>query len=329
MSAPRIAVTGAAGHLGHALIDLLSPAPVLALDVVDRPRWAPPSVEWVTGDVQDETHVRQAFEGVDVVHHLAGVGAISPRSATSAWRVNVRGARVAADAALKAGVRRFVHCSSARAFDATATARSIDEATPRSRGDAPVYDRSKAAGEASVRRRIVQGLDVVVVHPSSVLGPHLAPEGLVGQLIVRLAEGTLPTLVHGYADWVDSRDVAASLLAAADRGRTGESYLLGGTFASLPDLARLIAAESGSEGPKRCLPPWVAGALAGIARTTRTTIIHPHLTPDAVRAIVEARPVNSGRARRELGHAPRPLEETVRDTVRSLRPRSTIVPSHH
>jgi dihydroflavonol-4-reductase len=326
MSTPRIAVTGAAGQLGHALIDLLSPAPVLALDLVDRPGWAPPSVEWVTGDVQDGAHVRSALDGIEVVHHLASVGSISPRTATSAWRVNVRGARVVADAALQAGVGRFVHCSSARAFDATATARSIDETTPRSRGDAPVYNRSKAAGEASVRRRIVQGLDVVVVHPSGVLGPHLAPDSLVGQFLVRLAEGSLATLVHGFADWVDSRDVAASLAGAADRGRTGESYLLGGTFSSLSDLARIVAAESHRAGPRRCLPAWVAGALAGVAQATGTTVIHPHLTPDAVRAIVEARPVNSGKARRELGHHPRPLDETVRDTLASLRP-SAAVPS--
>src|SRR5690606_7878039 len=151
---------------------------------------------------------------------------------------NVRGPRSVARAALAEGVRRMVHVGSIHAFDARPLDAPLDESRRRAIGRRyPAYDRSKAAGEAEVRRAVAEGLDAVVVHPSSVIGPWDFHGSRMGRFFLDLFRRRLPVLVDGGFDWVDVRDVAESLVAAAERGRRGESYLLGGCYASVRSLA--------------------------------------------------------------------------------------------
>src|SRR5688572_24246187 len=149
-----VVVTGASGHLGTNLVRALlaEGRTVRAVDMRRGPGLDGLDVEFTSADVVDEESMRAALAGAEVVFHLAARISIAGDPDGSVWRVNVDGVRVTASAALAAGVRRFVHCSSLHAFDMTVDGR-VDEMHPRSVGAGPpLYDRSKWAGEVSLRQ---------------------------------------------------------------------------------------------------------------------------------------------------------------------------------
>ncbi|MCJ7725370.1 MAG: NAD-dependent epimerase/dehydratase family protein, partial [Acidimicrobiia bacterium] len=170
-------VTGASGHLGANLIPLLRSQGAAVRVVAHRnvEAFEGAEVEVMRGDVLDRAGLESAFAGADVVYHLAAIISITGDPTGIVHRVNVEGAANAAEAARAVGVGRFVHCSSIHAFDLSIKAAVIDESSPRvpagSAGHA-AYDRSKADGERRVREVIAAGLDGVIVHPTSVIGPH-------------------------------------------------------------------------------------------------------------------------------------------------------------
>ena len=317
-----VVVTGASGHLGSCLVrDLLergtrvralvhrNTAPLEGLDV-----------ELAHGDVRDEDTLRGAFAGADIVYHLAAVISISGDRGGLVPAVNVDGAETVARVALETGVRRLVHCSSIHAFDMQASGPVLDETAARvptrSRAHG-AYDRSKAEGERRVRAVIERGLDAVVIHPSSVIGPFDFEPSLMGSVFLRLYRRSLPGLVVGGFDFVDVRDVSAGLLAAADRGSRGESYLLGGHFRTLRELADLAARVTGKAPPRFTFPPGVARVgipfLWAWARLTRS---EPLYTSESLGALQVAPEVDTSKAERDLGYAARPLEQTVGDLYR-------------
>lgn len=311
-------VTGATGHIGanlvRALLEQGRSVRVLiherdiGLDGLD--------VERVHGDVRDRESLDRAMAGVEVVFHLAAVISIQGDMGGLVPQVNVEGARRAAEAALAAGVRRFIHCSSIHAFNQSRGAGPLDESSPRSRSSAlPAYDRSKAGGEAAVREVIARGLDAVVLHPSSVIGPHDYRPSRMGQVLIDLHRRGLPALVSGGFDWVDVRDVVAGLLAAQEHGRTGESYLLHGHWTTVRELAEQAAAVTGVRPPRLTMPYWVA--MLGVpfmvawAAITRT---HALYTAESLEALRANSHVQSDKAARELAYQSRPLEQTLRDS---------------
>ena len=168
----RAAVTGAGGYVGINLLQRLADDghDVVAVDRV-RSDVAGEAVVWRQADVLDRQGVRAAIEGSDVVFHLAGKITLAPHD-EEAWTVNTNGVRIAAEAALDAGVRRFVHCSSVHSFDQYGCGGRIDESTERSVDPSiPVYDRSKWAGEQELHTVIANGLDAVICNPTGIYGP--------------------------------------------------------------------------------------------------------------------------------------------------------------
>lgn len=311
-----VVVTGASGHLGANLVrELLARGqrvravvrgPSRALDGLD--------VERVPCDVRDAGALREALRGAEVVYHLAAVISIDGDPDGAVHAVNVGGARNVARAALACGARRLVHVSSVHAFDHAPRHAPLDEARRRPGPSHPAYDRSKAAGEAAVREVIAEGLDAVIVNPTGVIGPHDYEPSRMGRFFVDLAHRRLPALIDGGFDWVDARDVARSMVAAAERGRRGENYLLGGRWHSAVGLARVAAEAAGVPVPGVVLPMWAArvGAVAASA-ALRAVGRRSRFTPDAMHALRSNRDVRWDKAARELGHAPRPSLETVRD----------------
>jgi dihydroflavonol-4-reductase len=313
------AVTGATGHLGAALVRLLLAERhrVRALVHDDARGLQELGVTCHAGDVRDATSLQPAFRGADVVFHLAARISITGSQGGEVERINVEGARNAAGAARDAGVVRFVHVSSVHAFDHAAC--PLTESAPRPGPAHPAYDRSKAAGEVAVRS--VPGVDVVVANPSGIIGPWDARPSRMGRALVHLAKGRVPALLEGGFDWVDSRDVAASLLAMAERGKVGENYLLGGRWASMREVAELVHAAGGAPPPRFTTPRWVARATAPVAELLGAwSGQEPLYTPEALHALFGgSRAVSWEKAAAELGHSPRPLEVTVSDTLASFR----------
>ncbi|MEV6559197.1 NAD-dependent epimerase/dehydratase family protein [Nocardia sp. NPDC051756] len=315
----KVAVTGAAGYLGTNLLRLLVARghEVTAIDRVVPPTAAEPNVTWVSGNVLDPASMRAALDGAEIVYHLVALITLAEKH-DLAWKVNTEGVRVVAEAALEVGARRMVHASSIHAFNQYTCGGNIDESAPRSTDSAlPVYDRSKWAGEIELRKVIDQGLDAVLCNPTGVFGPldYSRPLSRINRTLKDAAQGRIPAMIGGGFDLVDVRDVAQGLILAAERGRTGENYLLGGEMISMLELCRLAANHGGKRGPRFSISPkLVAGVipvLAPIGKLLKSDIV----SKAALGALISAPVVDHGKAERELDYRPRPTDETVRDLV--------------
>jgi len=314
----KFVVTGASGHLGANVVRALvaTGAPVRAVDVRRGAALQGLDAEFVQADVLDPSALEKAFAGAEFVLHLAAKISIAGDPDGSVRRVNVDGVRHVAEAAVAAGVRRLVHCSSLHAYDVGAIAGPVREDGRRATGPAlPAYDRSKAAGEVELRRVVDRGLDAVILNPSGMFGPVDPEPSRMGRVFLALFRGRMPVTVRGAFDWVDVRDVAAALLAATEQGRAGENYLIGGHRASVTDLARLSAEVSGRTPPRLAAPlgpvklaAQAAVRLAGPRRAGRLL-----LTPESLHALETDPVVDHSKAAAELGYRPRPLAQTIAD----------------
>jgi dihydroflavonol-4-reductase len=269
----------------------------------------------MAADVLDVASLRTALDGAEVVYHLAARISVTGDPDGLVWATNVGGVRNVAEVALASGVRRFVHCSSVHAFDLDRSGGHLDERSPRAdRPSLPAYDRSKAAGEWELRKVVQRGLDAVVVNPTGVIGPCDFEPSRMGTFFAALAQGRLPALVAGGFDWVDVRDVAEALIAAEERGRTGETYLVPGHWHSLRGLARMVAEVTGVSPPMVAVPMGVARLWGPLGTVLARRWDSPLLAgSESLHALRFGGAVSGEKAARELGHRPRPAMESVRD----------------
>lgn len=317
----KVAVTGAAGFVGRNLVDQLVARgdTVVAIDRQKPSASNTDSVSWVAADILDPAALESAFDGVDVVYHLVAVITLR-HTDENAWRINTEGVRNVAEAALAAGVRRMVHCSSIHSFDQYECGGSIDELSGRSVSTAlPVYDRSKWAGEQELQRVIARGLDAVICNPTAVYGPvDHAPYSRINGMLRDSARGRVPALITGGFDLIDVRDVAAGLILAAEHGKTGENYLLTGEMTEMFEAFKMVAREAGRRGPVVAFPMRWVQAILPVAEPL-CKLFKSDLVSKAALGALEAQPVVDGtKARRDLGFAPRPTTETMRDYVEFL-----------
>ena len=317
MSSMLTVVTGAYGLVGANLVRAL-------LDrgdevrVADRRRTeslAGLDVVHVDIDVLRPESLEKAFAGAQTVYHLAAIISIVGDPTGIVRRVNVEGPRNAARAALACGVSRFVHCSSVHAFDLERCGPKLSEESPRATAEhLPSYDRSKNEGENAVRAAIEHGLDAVIVNPTGVIGPHDYGPSRVGELLLELRERKIPVNLGGGFDFVDVRDLVDGMLAAEQLGRTGENYLLSGHRHSLEELAHLCSRITGVAAPRLTMPLWLVSFLAPLVLRLTPRDKIPLFTPDSMHTLRHSPSVCHDKASKELGYAPRPLLETIRDT---------------
>ena len=316
-------ITGASGQIGgvlaRALADKYGPRQVRAIFRKRRGTAADLDIAWVNGDILDKKSLIAAFAGAETVFHLAALVSIDAVSAQEFHRANVVGTRNVVEAALARGVRRLVHVSSIHAYDQHPLDEVLDESrrpadSPR---DAP-YDRSKAGGEAEVRRGLERGLDAVILNPTSVIGPYDGAPSPMGQLFLDLHRRRLPALIAGGYDWVDVRDVVAAVMAAETKARCGENYLVSGHWHTVRELAELSRQATGVPAPCLQFPIFAARLWAPFQVVLdRCRGRRPLYTPVSVRVMAHGnRRISSAKAQAELGFHPRSLAESVRDTYR-------------
>lgn len=311
-------VTGATGHVGanlcrtlvergHTVVALCH-NPSDALDGVD--------VERAPGDVLRPETLRDAAQGADVAFHLAARISIDGDPDGKVRAVNVDGTRNVVAACLEARVRRFIHFSSFHAFRQAPFDQELTEDRPPVDSSAFPYDRSKAAGEREVLAAVERGLQAMILNPTAIIGPHDYRPSLMGEVLLDLYHGRLPSLVPGGSDWVDVRDVCDAAIAGVEQGRPGERYLLGGGWASVADLAAMAESITGRKGPRFTTPLWLARAGVPFARLhSRLTGKRPLYTHESLdRLVRSSRRVSHAKAARELGFAPRPLRTTLEDS---------------
>lgn len=315
-----VVVTGAAGHIGANLVRALLAHGRAVRALVRRDTRAVDGlpVDLQPVDLHDADALDRALADAEAVYHCAGRISITGDPTGEVWRTNVDGARSVGQAARRAGIR-MVHFSSCHAWDMDRP--HVDEQSPKAGPHHPAYDRSKAAADAALLELAREGLDVVLLAPAAVLGPVDHRPSRTGQALLDLQRGRLPAVVPGGFDWVDVRDVAETALRAERLGGSGESYLLGGHWCSLSELVALAAPLCGRRPPRLVVPLALAHLAAPVVELQARLRGHePVFTAEGLRAMsAPPRSIDDAKARRVLGHAPRPLEQTLADFYDSAR----------
>jgi len=316
-----ILVTGATGHLGNVLVRTLIDSGerirALVLPGESLMSLKGMTIEVVIGDILDRELVKEAMKGIDYVYHLAGVISINPGAEKVMHNVNVIGARIVAEEALRSGVKRLVHASSIHAFRREPHGITIDENTPLAL-DSPVgsYDRTKAEGTKAVLDVAEKGLDVVIVCPTGIIGLHDYLDSEMGKTLTSFAGRSMDILVDGAFDFVDVRDVAQGMIQACKRGKSGEIYILAGSRTSIIDLHQMTQAATGKKSAKIVLPIKLALFLATflqklyflLRKKTRYTVY-------SLQTLLDNSAFSSAKAFRDLDYRPRPLQESVSDFI--------------
>jgi dihydroflavonol-4-reductase len=314
----RAAITGASGHVGAVLSRaLLADGETVRLLVHEDTRALEGlAAERVQADLTDPESLRRSFRGAEIVYHLGASISLDRRYTETMRRVNLEGTRNVILACRQCSVRRLIHFSSIEALADLNPVKESDESNPLAGPvDTTKYGWTKAESERLVLQAASDGLDAVILSPTAIVGPFDYKPSYMGRSLLDLYHSRLPALVLGGFNWVDVRDVVEATLAARDRGRAGERYILSGTWRSLPEMAALVKEISGRDGSRPVLPVWIARAAARIAGgLPGLSSKYPAFTLDALIAIGKHRKVSCEKARRELGYAPRPLEVTLRDT---------------
>src|SRR6266850_5461872 len=314
-------VTGATGFVGsavaRALLDKGHIVRVLARTNSDRRNLADLSVEITEGSLEDAPSLARAVAGCRYLFHVAADYRLWVPDPAPMFRVNVEGTRVLLRAALDAGIERVVYTSSVATLGLVPEG-SADEGTPSVVDDMiGPYKRSKFVAEEIVRDLVSRReLPAVIVNPSTPVGPRDRKPTPTGRLIVEAARGHMPGYVDTGLNIVHVDDVATGHLAAAEMGRVGERYILGGQNMSLAQILAEVALAAGSRPPRIRVPYSVAyPAAIGAELVARLTGREPFITRDGVRMARKKMYFSSAKAMRELGYAPRPARDAIADAV--------------
>lgn len=322
-----ILVTGGTGALGSTLTRRLVSAgsevriyrrQTSSLDLLEG---IAGSVRHAIGDVTDPVALEDAMTGVEEVYHAAAhIGFGGRREREILFRVNVDGTAAVVNAALRAGVRRFVHTSSMAAFGRPDRPEGlIDEESEwqRSRVNS-TYAYTKYLSELEVRRGIAEGLDAVIVNPALIFGAGRAGEN-TRRIVDRIRTESLPASASGGTNVVDVEDVADGMIRAMRQGRAGERYFLGSENLRWREIIRILAEAFRVEPPRWTLPAAPAMALAygseAIALVLRT---EPLITRETARSASRFYRYSNRKAVEELGCTFRPFSETAQRIAREL-----------
>ncbi len=320
-----IVVTGATGHLGNNLVRKLTErgerVRCLVLPGESLRPLAGLEVDVARGDVRNLDDLLRAFEGADVVYHLASVISITPGRTDLLYQVNVGGTLNALEACRRCGVSRLVYTSSVHALVEPPRGTVIDESTPLDPGRIPfTYGKTKAMATQAVLQAAGGGLGTVVLCPTGIIGPYDFVPSEMGRLITAFVRGRVRVYLDGGYDFVDVRDVAAGHIAAAERGRSGEMYLLSGEQMTVRELLAVLSEVTGVPAPRARVPAWLADAAAPVSSFLgRVFRLEPLFTTDSLAYLRSNSAASHARATRELGYRPRPLRETIADTVEWFR----------
>ncbi len=315
-----VLVTGASGFVGSAIANAARARGwrVRALVRATSPRRnLNPADEIVVGDLNDRASLAAALKGMNYLFHAAADYRLWAADPGEIMRTNVDGTERLMNEALKAGVERIVYTSS------VATLRvgepdAADESRPMALDDAVgAYKRSKIGAERLVEAMARQcGLPAVIVNPSTPIGPRDIRPTPTGRIILEAARGRLPAFVETGLNFVHVDDVADGHIAALERGRIGERYILGGDNVPLSRLLAEIAALVGRRAPTIRLPHKLAYAFASAAEIhARFSGREPLATRDGVRLSRQHMYFNDSKARVDLGHRSRPHADGLADAI--------------
>ena len=266
-------------------------------------------VEPVVGDLRDAGSLDRAVAGCERVFHVAADYRLWARDPQELYGSNVEGTRNLLEAACKHGVERFVYTSTVGCIGVPRGGLG-DETVPVTLEEmSGAYKRSKFLAERLALEFAASGFPVVVVNPTAPVGDHDVKPTPTGKIVLDFLKGAMPAYIDTGLNLVDVRDTAEAHLQAAERGRPGERYIVGGENLTLAEILQKLARLTGKKAPRVKLPYAVAYA-AGVMTTAwaRVTGDPPRVPLDAVRMAKKKMFVSTDKARRELGFAPGPVD---------------------
>jgi len=318
----RAFVTGGTGFVGGALVRhlLKNDLDVVALARAgaDLRQLKGLDVHLVEGDLSSVNVLAKGMDGCDWVFHVAALYAYWGYSWEEFFQSNVEGTRNVLTAAREAGVGRVVHTSSIAVLAPPRQGDTATEDTPTQYEElVGFYKRSKYLAEGIVREFVAEGLPVVIVNPSAPIGAGDWKPTATGKVIVDYLNGRMPAYVQSHQNMVDVEDVAAGHLLAAQKGRAGERYILGGENITLKQFLDLLSEVSGLPPVKVRMPHSVALGWSYVDTTLPKFFkgYRPTATPDAVRIGRLHSYHDSGKAKRELGYTPGPVKAAVKKAI--------------
>ena len=323
-------ITGSSGHVGSNLIRELTKQnyKIRCIDFDgDHRAYEGFDVEIIKGDITERDSLVPIFKDVEIVFHTAALINLDRRYRDQIRLVNVFGTENVCQASLNAGVKKLIHFSSVDAFYRF----PIEEPLLEDRKliddpNAVPYDLSKADGQKIVIDYCKKGLNASIIHPTSIVGPNDFKPGLPMQEMVNLANGKRKVLPNWGYNFVDVRDLCITAISAVSKGKAGQNYIVGGEYHMYSYIAELMEEQLGRTVLLGTIPNFVSylglpyeyvkSLITKKPRVLTVDTLHTGKTGNKV--------VPSTLARSELGHNPRPLEETIHDMVSFFQKRGLI-----
>jgi dihydroflavonol-4-reductase len=315
-------VTGATGFLGshvaRVLAHLGADLRLLVRQTSNTKNIDDVKADIVTGDLRDPASLENGIAGCDVVFHVAADYRLWVRDPEEMYRSNVEGTRAILEAARKSNVRRVVYTSSVATMGFTSNGQPADESSPVSL-DSMIghYKRSKFMAEQVAIEAGRAGQDVVIVNPSTPVGERDIKPTPSGRIVVDFLKKRFPAYVDTGLNLVDATECARGHIAALEKGRSGERYILGGENLTLKQILDKLAAITRLPSPKVRVP-YVMALATGVVDEIVTGRIRgrePRATIDAVRMGRKKMFVSSAKAERELGWKCVPVDDALRRAV--------------
>lgn len=276
-------------------------------------------IEWVEADLSDIEALTAAFSGSDVVFHCAALVSFKPHKTPELIKNNIEGTGNVIAAVKRAGVKRLVHCSSVAAAAISENGQPVTEDQPWNFdkfGLADGYSSTKYEAQQLVLKAAASDIDAVVVNPAYMLGPYDSKPSS-GKLIIDVIKEKVPGITDGFNNFVDVRDVCRGMIAAWQKGRRGEKYILGNQNLTYAEIFQLVARVAGVKAPSFRVPRPLAVLFGWMGdMQERITGREALVNTVAVRyGYCKDYRFSSEKAKRELGYNPGPLEKAIEDAI--------------
>lgn len=323
-------ITGGSGHVGANLVRELSSRgyQVRCIDFDnDHRAFEEFNVELVKGNITDISTLDNAFKDVEVVFHTAAVISLDRKDKDLIRSVNVSGTENVCEMSLKHGVKKLIHFSSVDAF----VREPLEDPLYENRSlvtdpNAVPYDLSKADAQRIVLEYCDKGLNASIIHPSGIFGPNDFKPSLFGQEFINIANGKRPYSINVGYDYVDVRDLCKTSVNCIDKGEIKQNYIVGGNYMDFVYMSEVMSEVLNKKLIRSTLPfGFIYMSLPGSYMSSLIKKTPRAITLDSIHTIkVQNKNIPSSLSREKLNHNPRPVEETIQDTIEFFQKRGLI-----